>query len=172
MQFDLVKMEDSTVGFDLRIEPEEVDLSERFLTLKSSVSFAGKVKKEDWITHVSGSAEAIIERSCDRCLRKVDDSVAFEVENVYVYFESLDKDRETELEIAGHDYSVCGTTELDLKKVFCEQLLLAIPDRFVCGDDCKGLCPDCGRRIEEDTCSCGSQEIDPRWAALKNLKVK
>ena len=74
------------------------------------------------------------------------------------------------MEILGLEYSVIEGDVLDLKEVFAEQLLLEMPDRFVCADDCMGLCVECGRKKDHAECDCGEDDIDPRWAALKNLK--
>jgi uncharacterized protein len=50
-----------------------------------------------------------------------------------------------------------------------EQILLAVPARMLCREDCKGICPDCGIDRNTGECNCVTNEIDPRWAALKNL---
>jgi uncharacterized protein len=58
--------------------------------------------------------------------------------------------------------------ELDLADLAVEQVLLALPMRIVCDDDCAGLCPSCGaNRNVEGACRC-EPETDPRWDALKN----
>lgn len=50
-----------------------------------------------------------------------------------------------------------------------EAVILELPIRFLCGEDCKGLCPSCGANLNEDSCDCESLEGDPRWASLKKL---
>jgi uncharacterized protein len=53
-----------------------------------------------------------------------------------------------------------------------EQVLLALPLKIVCRDDCKGLCPQCGKNLNEGPCACVVQVEDPRWAALKEIRNK
>ena len=48
-------------------------------------------------------------------------------------------------------------------------LLLNLPEQVLCKEDCKGLCPECGTNLNLKDCDCGDKDIDPRWAALKNL---
>jgi uncharacterized protein len=53
-----------------------------------------------------------------------------------------------------------------------ESILLELPIRFLCRDDCKGLCSNCGADLNKSTCSCTDAETDPRWDALKKLLSK
>jgi uncharacterized protein len=59
-----------------------------------------------------------------------------------------------------------------LEDVIKEQLLLAVPLRVVCQEECKGLCPQCGRNRNFESCHCSNQSSDPRWAALEDIKNK
>lgn len=62
------------------------------------------------------------------------------------------------------------TSGLLLEDAVREQVLLSLPDRSLCREDCKGLCPHCGANLNETSCSCGEEQVDPRWAALKGLE--
>ena len=59
---------------------------------------------------------------------------------------------------------------LVLEDVLREQLLLAVPMRVVCREDCKGLCPQCGSNLNTGKCECPPGPSDVRWAGLKELK--
>jgi uncharacterized protein len=59
-----------------------------------------------------------------------------------------------------------------LEDTLREQVLLAVPLKTVCRDDCKGLCPHCGKNLNESACSCSDEVEDPRWAALKEIRGK
>jgi len=60
---------------------------------------------------------------------------------------------------------------IDLDPIVREQVLLALPMDVVCKDDCKGLCPMCGQNLNEKQCGCESKFVDPRFAALKDIKL-
>jgi uncharacterized protein len=53
-----------------------------------------------------------------------------------------------------------------------EQVLLAVPLKVICREDCKGLCPHCGANLNLEQCSCSEPVEDPRWTALKDLRSK
>ena len=50
-----------------------------------------------------------------------------------------------------------------------ESVLLELPIRFLCREDCKGLCSVCGADLNEKDCGCPEKEPDPRWQGLKKL---
>ena len=58
---------------------------------------------------------------------------------------------------------------VDLSELVRQLLVLHTPVRSVCRPDCRGLCPECGADLNETTCDCGREEIDPRLAPLRKL---
>ncbi|MEO7658752.1 MAG: DUF177 domain-containing protein, partial [Pyrinomonadaceae bacterium] len=68
------------------------------------------------------------------------------------------------------DESLVEDGKIDMAEVVREQLLLVQPEQIFCREDCKGLCPQCGANLNLIDCKCADDDIDPRWAALKNLK--
>lgn len=73
---------------------------------------------------------------------------------------------EAETEIGYYEQS-----GLSLEDVVREQVLLSLPDRSLCREDCKGLCPHCGANRNETQCQCEANIVDPRWSALKGLST-
>ncbi len=61
---------------------------------------------------------------------------------------------------------------LDLSEILRQAILLALPLTPLCRPDCKGLCPICGANLNHETCTCTTEEIDPRWAKLQFLLEK
>ena len=60
-------------------------------------------------------------------------------------------------------------TRYDIFPRVRESILLDLPIRFLCGEDCKGLCSRCGANLNEGACDCPGKEPDPRWNGLKKL---
>jgi uncharacterized protein len=61
--------------------------------------------------------------------------------------------------------------QVDLEQLLREQLVLAVPFAPLCRPDCQGLCPVCGTDLNREPCACDRRPVDPRLAALKDLKV-
>jgi uncharacterized protein len=60
---------------------------------------------------------------------------------------------------------------IDLAPPLREQILLAVPPSPLCDEACKGLCPQCGKDLNQGDCGCERTSIDPRWAALKGIQL-
>jgi uncharacterized protein len=59
---------------------------------------------------------------------------------------------------------------IDLTEAVRQYSLMAIPMKALCREDCAGLCPNCGKNLNEGKCDCPAQNIDPRWSKLAELK--
>ncbi len=66
-------------------------------------------------------------------------------------------------------YMAVPDERLELDELLREDILLDLPSKFLCTPDCKGLCPKCGKNLNEGPCACDSREIDPRLEILKSL---
>jgi uncharacterized protein len=114
---------------------------------------------------VRGTVEAPLDQECRRCLEPVPGALAEEVTLVYLPATEpgMEDDGETRLFEE-------GAGELDLGVALREELILAIDPYVVCRPECRGLCPQCGANLNNETCNCISGESDPRWDALRALK--
>jgi uncharacterized protein len=66
-------------------------------------------------------------------------------------------------------YIAPDENQVSLDRQIYESLMVSVPIRIVCRDDCKGLCSRCGANLNLEPCSC-TDDIDPRWEALRKLK--
>lgn len=107
-----------------------------------------------------GTLQCQVAASCRRCLVTVPVDIAAEVRALFAE-EALDDP--AEYRVPG------GAAEVDLGPMVREELVLAAPAFVLCRDDCRGLCAQCGRDLNEGPCGC-VPEPDPRWAALRALQ--
>lgn len=106
----------------------------------------------------TGTARAPWTSVCRRCLRPV--SATLEATLLEV-FEADPVEGETQ-PLRG--------VEIDLEPVAREAILLGLPLAPLCREDCAGLCPECGVDLNEGGCGCVVEAVDPRWAALDELR--
>ena len=100
-------------------------------------------------------------RSCDRC------STDFTRE-MDMLFE--DKLAQTLVDDGNDDYIETPDFKLELDDIVISDILLSLPQKNLCKDDCKGLCQICGKNLNEGDCSCDKREIDPRLEMLKQFR--
>ena len=67
------------------------------------------------------------------------------------------------------DYLYIQNDRVDLDETILYEVQLGVPMRVFCREDCKGLCPICGKDLNEGPCNCQEDDSDPRWDALKDL---
>lgn len=147
---------------------DEIDLAGE-ARLTGPAVFDGEVFRDDTRTYLGGMITAMVEADCSRCLELVERSFEIPFRDVFVDA-SLETDQhETEVGEDDLDESLVIGGRVDLAEVVREQILLAMPEQIFCKEDCRGLCPICGGNRNLIDCSCEKDEIDPRWAALKNL---
>ncbi len=110
-----------------------------------------------------GTLRAVVRSACRRCLELVAVHVDQQIEVLFAEWED------------SNDPSAYlippGSGELDPGEALREELILAVPGYVLCDQNCRGLCPVCGANFNESLCNCGSDESDPRWAALEVLKL-
>ena len=119
---------------------------------------------------LQGKLETGLEVTCARCL----EPVAFKVDRSFdLLYRPLGTDaghEELSITDAEAEIGYYQGESLLLEDALREQVLLAVPLKLVCRENCKGLCPHCGTNLNESQCSCSEQMEDPRWAALKEIR--
>lgn len=117
-----------------------------------------------------GSLKATVAYDCDRCLKPIEMAVDKSFDLAYIPPLGIGDDHE--LKDQDLDTSFYGGEAIDLDDLVREQVELALPMARLCRQECQGLCPNCGANLNEGRCSCVAEEIDTRWAALKQLKTE
>ena len=73
---------------------------------------------------------------------------------------------------ASDDYILTEGNSLDLDELVVSDILLELPTKLLCKEDCKGLCSSCGRNLNEGKCGCEEKTVDPRLEVLRQLLDK
>jgi uncharacterized protein len=105
---------------------------------------------------------------CHRCLGAVNYKLATSF-NLIVNKSNLEKGKDFASEDDGCIYLPAGEHEVELDPQIQENMILSIPMRILCSENCKGLCQQCGANLNVEACNCELQP-DSRWDALKKLK--
>jgi uncharacterized protein len=147
----------------LEAEPSKIGLDERFTSkVKLQVSLDKSLRQILLHAHMKGEGAFV----CDRCL----DNFTWQMEEKYsmVYIQgnrsTVDLKKEEGVQILSAD-----TNYIDLDEDVRQYILLAIPQKLLCEENCKGLCATCGKNKNTEDCTCDGQVADSRWDALKKL---
>jgi uncharacterized protein len=119
---------------------------------------------------VTGSATVGLVGECARCLREIDDEIAVDLQELYVYDDHHAAAREHGDDELDDETGRLEDDLIDLEPLLRDAVVLALPFRPLCEDDCPGLCVECGARLADDPDHTHEAQIDPRWGALQDLQ--
>jgi uncharacterized metal-binding protein YceD (DUF177 family) len=110
---------------------------------------------------VSGEVDVPVVGSCARCLEPVEDTLELDLQELFAYSGSTTEATSEEDEVRRIEGDF-----LDLEPMVRDAVVLALPLAPVCTDACRGLCVDCGQRLDDLPPDHTHEVIDPRWAGL------
>lgn len=132
------------------------------VSFENGVSVSGQIVCRSDVLELTAHVEGNFKTNCARCLKELAIPLSFD------FSEILTQDSE---EIDDKDSVILfsGTT-IDLSEIVSSNVLLNLSYKYLCSDDCRGICPKCGADLNNGACGCVNDEIDPRWEKLKNFK--
>jgi uncharacterized metal-binding protein YceD (DUF177 family) len=111
---------------------------------------------------VRGSLAVDMDLQCVRCLAPVSERIEIELDERFQTLPIAKSDKD-------QVYSIGIDHHIDLEPALRELIVVNTPMRVLCDQECKGICPTCGQNLNEGSCDCTPDDIDPRMAALKAL---
>lgn len=156
------------------IDPSMMDTGEAFAVEISGIpfeeeynaeyTFAGPVELKARGMYISGGVEmegtvtGVINVQCARCLKEFGYPVSVDFREFFGGDDRLES------------YPIDEGDNIPLDRMILEAISLSLPNRFLCREDCKGLCPVCGHDLNEGDCGCGTnKETDSPFNVLKGL---
>ena len=124
------------------------------------VAVSGVVRNLAGALELTGQASTCLDVKCDRCLKPITVELTVPVETLLA--EELANSEE------GDDIVLLTNGGVELDEIFTPACVFALDGKYLCSEDCKGLCPTCGKDLNKGPCSCG-KEMDPRLAVLAKL---
>ena len=151
---------DDTLSTDDPVWQENDPVPSAPLQVTGRLSAAGSGRFY-WHGQISGD----VVMPCRRCL--TDTKVHVEDE-AHVIFAEEGSDETDDPDVQVLDER---SNQIDLRPAVREQWLLNVPSYAVCREECKGICPTCGKDLNEGPCDC-PQSRDARWDALRRVQTK
>jgi uncharacterized protein len=141
----------------LELHPED-----NFRLLKP-VSVTGQIVNIGGSLELNAEGSANLSLTCDRCAESFEAQIPFRIEE---RFKKEDASGEDE---TNPDITLLTGTVIDLAELAYDALVLSIPTKVLCMEDCKGICLSCGQNLNQGACGCDDRPIDPRFDVLDQL---
>ena len=155
---ELLKKKISEIHFDQTFTMDILEREEFVIKLKSPIIIKGRVVNEGDIVEVNGNFSVSIEVECSRCLEEFEHLIHVDFEE---YFSKSINEHD--------DYYQILDGDLILDEMVMDNIILSMPVRFICNEECKGLCHTCGVNLNKVDCDCEMGTVNPKFAALKDL---
>lgn len=150
---------EGNMPFDFPLDLSDLDFYGVY-PLTTPVKVMGNIESRAGIVTLQLKAEYLYSSPCDRCATPAQREYSLSVERTLVR-ELFDLDDEQYIQVEGD--------ELDLGEIARTEVILSVPGKFLCKPDCKGICDRCGINLNQQSCDCYSDKVDPRLAALKSF---
>ena len=149
------------IGIDYQLDLSEYQLFSG-KPFHTPVTVKGFAENRAEIVSLNMDCSFTMQLDCDRCLN------AFEREFHYCFSHTLVRELSAENDDMD-DYIVVDGDQLDLDELVLSDILLSLPTKILCHEDCKGLCPVCGKDLNIGSCECKKKQVDPRLEKLGDL---
>jgi len=170
MRIDVRELELGPLALKGEILQSELGLEPSEIQFLAQIQIDLTAERQTLEVRIRGRLTTDVGLPCSRCLEPVQFPVTTEFDQFYesiaehpLHGEIVLREGDTEIGFYSGDF-------IEVTDIAREQILLSLPMKPICREDCKGLCPHCGRNRNLKDCNCESVLVDPRLVEL--LKVK
>jgi uncharacterized protein len=142
-------------------EPPEREPTEGCF-IDGDIAFSGTLTNNNGILHLDGSLDASCSSVCYRCLGEARTPLKLKIEEDFI----------NSADAGQNDMYPYEGKILDISKALNDNIILNLPLKHLCSDQCKGLCSKCGGNLNEVQCGCVDDMIDPRMEGLNKFFEK
>ena len=146
------------ISFSVSENIENVDDYPMITAFIGPVNIKGTATNTDGAVNIQAEGEVKVTMPCDRCVKDVNVDLSFPLEETYVAFGNATAEDES---YTGNSVCLDGAVK--------KSILSSLPMKVLCKEDCKGLCPQCGKDLNTGECGCKTDYIDPRFESLRSL---
>lgn len=149
----LMEQKNGELPFAFQVPAAELIAHPRNMKFAQPVTMEGVLRKDEDGYELSGQAATQIVAPCDRCLTPVTLDIACSIQERFPLGET----------------DIFSGNCMDLAEIVAAGILANVPMKVVCSEDCKGLCPICGKDRNTGDCGCDTAPVDPRFEQLRAL---
>ncbi len=159
----ILKETGGKIEIDSELDFEDVDFLGESFHFEKPLSLLGKIYNNGKSLRLELDVKGEMMVHCARCMKPMNTEISFEVCENFMQDEG---------EEADEDIILFSGTKIELLEIVSNNFFMNAQGKYLCSEDCKGLCPKCGKNLNDGDCNCEDDDIDPRWAGLKAIMDK
>ena len=174
MVFGIEEIGDEGLCFSFVLKKDQFEIDQAGVNVNVDITINGSLTRVDDDVYLKGAVMTSVVASCSRCLDTLLYSIDSGLKSHFVpsndRFTSV---RDVELHASDIDAEVYENQQIDLTQSIRDSILLAVPFMCLCKENCKGICSQCGKNLNQGLCNCKNESFtDPRMESLKIFKDK
>ncbi|MEK7264143.1 MAG: DUF177 domain-containing protein [Bacteroidota bacterium] len=175
MIIQLATLSEGIHEYDFTVNPSEIFRSKKLspshfpdeITFERPIQISVSLDKSSRQIRLRATISTERSALCDRCTDEFLFPVRGKYETIYVFDEQHIPSSDDEIEYV---FLSEDKLQIDIAEDVRQTLLLSIPMKLLCKEDCLGVCLHCGKNLNHGSCSCDTQIKDERWSKLQSLK--
>jgi uncharacterized protein len=171
--FSVKELEVRKVRFDADFPPGDIDFQDKNIRQATTLHAEGSAELLSNTLgeiRISGKLSVQMEADCDRCLEPVRIPVESDFDLFYRPVIHVSHAHEVAIDQAESEMGFYEGGGLELGEILREHILLSLPMQQICSEQCRGICPQCGKNRNQVDCGCETRPADDRWSALQSMK--
>lgn len=166
MKINFIDLKEDISSLHFRMTPEELVLRFEGTDFVKPVEVELTLRKSGDSIFCTGVAKTESKLECSRCLQPYSHPLEVKLD----FLVRVGKDKiEIEYQDQAEQLIFPGNQFFSIDNLVKEVILLNLPLKPLCSEDCKGLCPVCGANLNLSSCRCKKEKLDPRWEKLRDL---
>lgn len=161
LRINISKLSEGTHQHSLKATPEEVGLDSRFSQELQIEAILQKTSRQLYMRVEIKTGGTF---TCDRCLEEFQQDLSSGYGVMFVTDQDAVEGDGEEVQVISND-----STHVDLAEDVRQFVILGLPQKMLCREDCAGLCPTCGSNLNLGKCECKSDDTDARWSELQKI---
>lgn len=149
----------------------EIDLKGREgddFDIIAPIKVKGAIRNFGGTIELDAKGTAALRMTCDRCAEEYETPAEFDIIESFKETERFERGEENE----NPDIIGFSGDSIDLDEHVYSGLVVSLPGKHLCREDCKGLCPECGANLNDGPCKCDTRPTDPRFDILDSLDIE
>jgi len=174
MVFGIEEIGDEGLCFSLVLKKDQLEIDQGGLSVNVDITVNGSLNRIDDDVYLKGTVMTSVVASCSRCLDTLSYPIDSDLKSHFVpSHDRYTSERDVELHASDIDAEVYENQQIDLTQSIRDSILLAVPFMCLCKENCKGICSQCGKNLNQGLCNCENESFtDPRLESLKIFKDK
>ena len=174
MVFNIEEVDAQGLHFNFKTNKEQLEIDKAGFDTNIDIDVSGCLTRVGNDIYLEGKVATELIINCSRCLDLLIHTIGSDFKTHFIPSNpKLLLDGELELSTADIDTEFHDEHSLNLRQSVRDGLLLAVPVICLCSNDCKGICFQCGKKLNYEACECFDRSfVDPRLDVLKIIKNK